>query len=796
MRQHTNKVGFSKSSLAVALSLATFGGGAHAAALEEVIVTANKRSESIQDSSLIVSAFGAEEIRNSGIGKVGDLNTIEPGLQVGMGGPALQVYIRGVGNPGSTAVTNPAVAVNKGGVYVARSQAAAASFFDLERIEVLKGPQGTLYGRNATGGAINLITQSPVLGQSEGFVSFDAGNYNLLGIEAAANIPVSDTVALRGSLNNVERDGYMSDGTGDEDKTSVRLQMLWEPSDKFSLLISGQHSEIGGKGPGHTYVGSSDPWESILSPGANAVLLAGAQQRNFIAPASVLPPFITGPVVGTVPAGPFAGQNLISLVNPKVPGDIFQDMEFTDISATINWDLGFATLTAIPAYQEAEMHYVTHPGLRYETFDPLTGEPESSETFSLEMRLSNETDNLKWVVGAYSYDEAQAANVRVNQGALQNLAILSDYDTESLGLFGEVTLSLTDELRLIAGARYSDDETTKSDFRRIAITESLACNTLLPPGAPGAAQTFATGVVGCLISASPDETVTFDSTDWKVGVEFDLSDETLLFASASTGYKAGGIAQVAGQAFRPEELTAYELGVKTTMLDGRLRVNADVFYWDYTDHQEFVIGPDELGITGQGIINAGSATIQGAGFDITYAVTDSGILTLGAEYLDGTYDDFKYRQSAQFTAPNVSCARTPTGNFVNVGQGPFPELEIDCSGFQMVNAPEWVASASYTQGFDLGDSGRLEASVDVSHTGPRPISANFLREDFVDEHTIVNARLSYYSPEESVSVTAYVKNLTEDDRYFLSLNHSQVSNLVGQAVGEPTMAGVRVRFSF
>lgn len=784
--------------IAVTVLPGTLNAQVSGAVLEEVIVTASKRAENIQDSSLIVDAFSGEQLRNAGIDNVSDLANLQPGLQVGLGGPALQVYVRGVGNPGSTAVTSPAVAVNKDGVYIARSQAATVSFYDLARVEVLKGPQGTLYGRNATGGAINLITQSPVLDENNGFISAGFGNYSLFQTEAAANVALGDSLAVRAAISVLDRDGYMSDDTSDEDKQSGRLQLLWEPSDRFSLLLAGQYSEIGGQGGGHGYVGAGDPYESILSTGANAVLAAGTAANGFIAP-SIIFPWVTEPMLGPFTEGPLAGFERLGLVDQKSPGDLYQNMEFLDVSARLSWDMDFAELTIIPAYQKAEMAYVTHPGLRYETVNVLTGEPEESDASSLEVRLSKETDRLKWVAGAYLYSEDQEANVYIDHGPVQNTAILAEYETDSLGLFGELNFSVTDSTRLIAGIRYSDDDIDKKNFRRFAVNESIQCNPLLPPDNPASIQTFPSGVQACVISQSDDESASFDSTDWKVGIEHDLTEDSMVFFTVSTGYKAGGISQVAGSNFLPEELTSYELGIRNTLLDGRMQLNADVFYWDYSEHQEFLIGPDELGIVGQSIINAGDATIKGFSFDIDFATNETGILSFGAEYLSSEYDNFSFVQSGQFTAPTVQCNVTPTGVMLPTIGGPpglVPELNIDCSGFDLVRAPEWTAFASYTQGFDLGEFGALEASVDANYTDDRWVNAAFLADDYVDGHTIINARLTYNTSNERFSVTAYVNNLSDDERILNSQTHSQVFQLVGQAVGEPRMYGLRARYQF
>jgi len=231
--------------------------------------------------------------------------------------------------------------------------------------------------------------------------------------------------------------------------------------------------------------------------------------------------------------------------------------------------------------------------------------------------------------------------------------------------------------------------------------------------------------------------------------------------------------------------------------DGRFQLDAELFWWEYEKHQEFVIGPDELGIVGQSIINAGDATIKGASLAMAYALTDVDRVYLNAEYLDATYDDFTYRQSAQFTAPNLACGASPTGVLVPGGGGQsFPELLIDCSGLQMTRASEWTASAGYTHSFFLGDVGVLDASVDVNYVDEQWLSANFLPSQRVDATTVWNATLNYTDNSERYQVTAYIQNISDEAVYGSSTSHSQVYQFVGLSVGAPRTYGVRFRYSF
>ena len=200
--------------------------------LEEIIVTAQRREETLQKSSLSIQVVSDDELWRAGVAQASDLNRLVPGIQIAGGGNAAQIYIRGVGDFAASPLSNPAVAVNVDGVYISRPQGVNSSFYDLERLEVLRGPQGTLYGRNASGGALNLITNRPSLdcverlGRASGL-----GNYSLFEAQGAINVPLGDTVAIRAAANVVQRDGYLSDDTNDEDTTAGRVRLLWQPSE-------------------------------------------------------------------------------------------------------------------------------------------------------------------------------------------------------------------------------------------------------------------------------------------------------------------------------------------------------------------------------------------------------------------------------------------------------------------------------------------------------------------------------------------------------------------------------------
>jgi iron complex outermembrane receptor protein len=215
--------------------------------LDEIIVTANRREENLQKASLSIEALSSEQLVTRGVTDSQSLNDVVPGLKIAYTSAQVQTFVRGVGDIAANPYTQASVSLNMDGVYIARSSAFGSVFFDTARVEVLRGPQGTLYGRNSSGGALNIISNAPRLGELGGYVSGEVGNYDLQRFQGALNLPIGDTMALRGALQVVHRDGYISDGSNDDESRSGRLRFLWKPSDTFTLNVIGEAAHMGGR---------------------------------------------------------------------------------------------------------------------------------------------------------------------------------------------------------------------------------------------------------------------------------------------------------------------------------------------------------------------------------------------------------------------------------------------------------------------------------------------------------------------------------------------------------------------
>lgn len=380
--------------------------------LEEIVVTAQRRAENLQETPLAVSAITGEGLESQGIKSVVDLSAQVPSLQItNSGGGASQIFMRGIGSSNVTEVGDPAVAYHIDGIYIARATATGALFYDIDRVEVLRGPQGTLYGRNATAGAINVISKRPTQ-KLEGSASVEFGNYNALTTSGVLNVPLDETLAIRGAFQTIRHDGYQKViNTGptagndkyDKDDKSARLQALWTPTDRLTINLRGDYLSSGGAGGGDVAypARTSDPWKTI------------------------------------------------STVNT------YRNNTYWSTGAEVNLDLDWAQLTYLFGYNYAnddrggENVATNAPNYFYGV----------DKTWSNELRLGGETGPVKWVVGAYRFKEDNDVDFRIFLANNNYLSFIQpEVTAETTAFFGQATWSVTEALRLTGGVRYTEDK--------------------------------------------------------------------------------------------------------------------------------------------------------------------------------------------------------------------------------------------------------------------------------------------------------------------------------------------------
>ncbi|WP_427968698.1 TonB-dependent receptor [Altererythrobacter sp.] len=749
--------------------------------IHDIVVTAQRRSESVQKTALSIEVFSGDTLSERGIARPDDLTKLATGLQVG-GGTTTQVYIRGVGDFGVTATANPAVVTSLNGVAIARPQAISGNFFDLERVEVLKGPQGTLYGRNASGGALNLIAAKPRIGEFSGYFNGTIGNYETFAGEGAVNVPMTDVGALRLAYQLSDRDGYLTDGGDDDKHQSVRLQGLLEPNDAMTLRLGAGYTHLGGNGSGLAVI----PRIPGQSAWTGSTSTAAADYHTALATAI----FMASGGTSVPPA----------LLDRPDAFDLHQNVQSWNVDAQLDYDFGGATLTVIPAYRRTTAKFSIQPSFNYSLGDGTDG--ETSDQYSLEARLGHTGDKLKWVVGAFAFKEDQSTDFAVNSGLIQRIRVASDLSTKSYAAFGEATYSIIDALRLIAGLRYTSDRREQTDFRKFAISPTV---TGQPPLAiPCLPPAFLPGEQCSLLPpGSFDTSKTFKKATWKAGFEADLTPQSMLFGTVSTGFKAGGFNQAIDPAnpaqtlaFAPETITAYTVGLRNRLLDNKLQLNVEGFYWDYKDLQLTSLLLDGSGNISLATQNAGKARLYGFNADVIAKPARNTTLRAALEYVNSKYKDFSYVQAAAFTPPgSTGCAVTPS----SLAPGPLgPFVNIDCSGFRLVRSPKWSGSVGLAQIIDLNNGGNFTFDTDLAFASSRYTSTSFIANSKVASYTNWSASLTYNAPGDRWFLGAYVRNITNAKIYTGGGGDQSpfVTGFITSSIGAPRTWGGRfgVRF--
>jgi iron complex outermembrane receptor protein len=694
--------------------------------LEEIVVTAQRREESLQDTAVAINVLGDDKLIETGIASPDDLSLQVPALTLAAGaGGGTQVVIRGVGNFIGNPYGEPAVAMNVDDVYIARSSGTQGLFFDLQRVEVLKGPQGTLYGRNATAGAINVIPKRPDLEEFSLEGNLELGDYDTRRATLAVNTPISDTVAFRLAGTYSKHDGYLDDGYNDEDTKAARAQVLFEPSDNLSVRISADYAESAGQGQAGVaspYL-TDDPFTGPTQDGFNNILQGASLS-------------ITGG----------ANPNLLLPIDDEG----FLDNSHWGLSGHVNYEFETASLTVISSFRNTENNY-RHFGAGF----PLTSIEESDAT-SLEVRLSsnNSDSNLEWLLGAYYFDEEIAFDLNTNQGVTFGRTN-PELETQSLAAFGQLTYSLSDLLRLSAGLRYTTEE--KSQIGRQG-----GPTPPVPVGFPGPDEAFfniacapyeaSTGTCFAPLAGDLDD----DSVTWKVGFEYDLADDSLLYANVATGFKAGGFfPSLPPNTFKPEELTAYTIGSKNRLLDNTLQLNIEAFFWEYDDKQVTHIGPVLPGGFNLITENAGGADVLGFEVETIWAPTDSDNFYANLQYLDTEYTEFNYTQTTVTGVPQTTCPTTPVP-----GQ---PAVVVNCTGKELPLSAEWILNLGYGHTFVLNNGSTLSANIDSRLQTSYFVGEEYLPGQVQDDFTSTSVRVTWSSADEKYKLTAYVDNIEDED---------------------------------
>ena len=691
--------------------------GAQATRSEDIVVTAQKRATFIQDTPISMNAFRGTEVRRADISDVSGLTRLAPDLQMTQVNSFVELSIRGVTSLDTSATGDPALTVDIDGEYINRGVAINAALFDLARVEILRGPQGTLYGRNATGGAINLIAAKPEFSTVSGFITAGYGNYDAKHTEAAINLPVNDKLAFRVSAFHNDHDGYRDNGPagrGDNaDTTAARVSVLAKPTDRFTAYLAGEYVDVDQSGVSQygvpittktqglvKYTNPTDPSETSLIP----------------------------------------SQTIVSQNPSNFPLDtvgFYKSRQYA-VRGRLDYDFGPVTLSYIGAYRyigSSQFNnsdgFAPGEGTHYDVVTPR----QNSGTQSHEIRLSSARSSpVIWQTGVFFFRETQdfiqglySPNFVAGPFPASPAILFTDYRpnlvTTSKAAFGQATVPIVrDVLSVTGGIRYTQDEKTSDlivcplDFASYlsgqdnVVPESATC--------PGRTDTL--------------QRASGSKLTWTAGIDWHPAPHHLVYAKVSTGYKAGGFDTVGS--FGPESLLAYEVGSKNEFLDRRLTFNADAFYYDYKNQQVQVL----LDLTGGFITeNAGASRTYGLETDTNYQITDDDRVTLTANYLNAKYTNYVGQYG---TLSGVSYAANLAGNK--------PPL-----------SPDFVFAFGYDHTFRIGDVGTITASTLVRYTSSYFLTVRNWAGDKIAGYAKADLGVEYDSPNQSWAVRAYVHNL-------------------------------------
>ena len=794
-----------------------------AVGLNAIVVTAQRREETLQDAAIAINAVSGEELVTTGVTDASQLNKIAPALYVSAGGGAnVGYFVRGVGNFVNNGFTNPAVAFNIDGVYVGRPSSTVAAFLDLSRVEVLKGPQGTLYGRNATGGAINVIPNVPQFDRFEGSVSGQYGNYDAWELTGVLNVPLGDDLAMRVAATTSERDGYFSDGTGSAKDVALRGQVRAAFGDAIEMRVSVDYSTQKGTGPGLNVDGVY-----TFTPFSPDATIPNWTFRS--APSNVTAPYtgLLAPQTGAfIEANATAAPLYSPLTGYAYP---FRDDEYFGINGELTVDLGGVDLVVIPAYRRSALDNQFNGA-------PFKGamNQDVAKQYSVEARLSGETGPVEWIVGGYWFDENVKGLNSFNQFATTTFNDF-DYTSESLAGFARATFSITDDLRLVGGIRYTD-ESRSIDALPVATT--LVC-LIEPVAGPPSCPQVPTIPVGLTIAdsvaqldpalfpaGSPltgsslygvfpygpfgangpqaiwintptviDRTSGDEEITWRAAVEYDVTPDNLLYASFETGFRAGGFNTTFGQEeYDPEFIDAWTIGSKNSFFGNRLQLNLEAFWWEYSGQQLAALGVDGRGDNSFFTRNVGESSVKGVEIDFQFLATPSTRFYGGVQYLDATYDSFKFNQvdlSDDTDPPNFL---TPiTGCSYEQVMTPQRSFDIDCSGMPALYAPDWTINLGVEQIVETS-FGEFVANLSGRYRSDRVMGFNYLPTGNSGDDLITDASLSFSPGNSGLTVTAFIRNIT--DEAVKATYQVGAGNVSSSAYEPPRTYGLRVGYDF
>jgi iron complex outermembrane receptor protein len=630
--------------------------------LEEITVTAQKRAENSQKVPISISTISGKDLVGMGGTTLKDsLNTLS-GVTIMQVNEGLNVSIRGMDNDGMPGDSASMIGITLDGVASNSFATGYSGLYDVSRVEVLSGPQGTLYSRNSGGGVVNMITNDPNTAGFDASASIEIGNYNTLNTQGMLNMAFNKESALRLAYSSTDRDGYISNGTDDNDTKSMRVKYLYNFNEDLSAVFTYEAIRTSGKGQGRDGVQVFEDEDDVADPWS-----ANYDGKWF-----------------------------------------YNDIDNEKFYMNLTWNTGIGTLTFLPSFSTLDRVFGTPDENR------ITGEIgqnhciDTEEEISGELRLNSSEDSfMTWVLGVYYYkkkwDNNSEAETSIN---------INEVDNPTRAAFANLTYPISDRLRATAGGRYTEDHERMMIYNYNPITG--------------------------LVAQDENYDNKNDHFDYKLAIEYDVSDNSMIWLENSTGYRQGY------RGSKSQSLDSYQIGVKNRFMNQRLQVNATAFYYDYTNYQvrsmvEYV-SPDTGEVLMDEGIGTGDATVYGLDFDTELLLTQKDLITFSASYLDSEisgltmYYNFRPSSSIYDNSP------------IN-------------------NSPEWTLNGSYKHNFYLPNGGTLSAGFDFQYRTEYYCSFQDYITDpdggvnWEPDHMMSNASLNYAAPSGKWSINAYIKNI-------------------------------------
>ncbi|MFT4518487.1 MAG: iron complex outermembrane receptor protein [Halioglobus sp.] len=806
---------------------------AQSSGLEEVIVTAEKRSTTLQDTPIAVTAFTGEELDRALISKPMDMQFNVPNMLMSKGNfTTASISIRGIGNQAVGAQSDSGTGVHFNGVYLNGGRIFETEFYDAERVEVLRGPQGTLYGRNTTAGVVNLITNKPT-DEFGGDVQLELGDYNHVKVKGAVNLPITDNLSQRFAMFYHTRDGFVDnefDGSDidDRDMYSIRSATRWS-NDRADVTLTVNYFEEDDKRMrGSNQRCLRDP-EGIL--GCLPTGLAAERTNGAATVTSLILDVITGPTLGvTFPEDSFA-NSLIS-EDPRTQYlDFTPQYQVEDLMGSLeaNFDFGDYTFTSLTGYHTSDLDArndydfavaseiwpveeitldLGPDGVittdRLYSSDRATTEPEQ---YSQEFRLSSDYDgDWNFLIGGFYLSYESDVHYQIYSSALtvtgETLGLdpsfyafdndTSDYELETWAAFGELYWQTSDSVSMTLGLRYTEEE--KSSKNRVIYLAFLD----IPTADDDAYATFA--------------------GDWseptgKFNITWDVSDDVMTYVTLSNSYKSGGFNPISSEnvivdpeqggdpalaEFQPEFITSIEIGAKSRFFEDTLQANVTYFYYDYEDLQI-------AKITNQIALNENfNAAIQGFEGEFIWLPVDSLRLSANIAWLDTEMDGGESVDPANInllgTTENIQ-----TGPQANVYVGPgCPNGEATCDGLPtqldgnaLPNSPEFSVNLGAAYFFHLENGMELVAATNYYWQDEFYTRVFNAPNDKVDEWEVWNATVTLYSADQDWFAELWGKNLKDDDNVTGQyLSDQNVGLATNQFLLEPRTYGITLGYNF